>query len=128
MKVVAALIERDGRFLVARRAQGKFAGCWEFPGGKMEDGETPEETIEREIREELNIEVTAQSVRGVFRHSYDTPKMDLSLTLVECVMNDPRELLVSDGSHIEWRWVKPSKLGKLRFPVIDTEIIALLKT
>ncbi|WP_127015516.1 NUDIX domain-containing protein [Anoxybacter fermentans] len=55
IRVTAAIIEKDGKFLIARRKEGHLSGMWEFPGGKIEEGESPEECLKREIFEELGI-------------------------------------------------------------------------
>lgn len=72
LMVVAAILERDGNMLIGqRRAGGSHAGKWEFPGGKVESGESPEEAIVRELREELAIE--AAGVREIHRYEYAYP-------------------------------------------------------
>lgn len=69
--VVAALIERDGRYLVAQRLPGDpFPGLWEFPGGKVEDAEAPEAALRRECMEELNIDIQVGRIHEVLFHSY----------------------------------------------------------
>ena len=57
VNVVAAIIKKDDLYLIAQRLKGDFAGLWEFPGGKIEEGELPVQALKREIREELNIEI-----------------------------------------------------------------------
>ncbi|MEM0235903.1 MAG: (deoxy)nucleoside triphosphate pyrophosphohydrolase [Thermofilum sp.] len=70
--IVTAAVIRDGdKVLVARRQSGHLAGKWEFPGGKLEPGESPEECLARELREELGIEVTVKDIFAVVYHEYD---------------------------------------------------------
>ena len=80
MKVVAAIITNgDGRFLIARKKEGKpLAGCWEFPGGKMEPDELPEEAIRREIREELSL--TLMNIREFCHYRFQTSRKILDFT------------------------------------------------
>ena len=61
IEVVAAVLVRDGKFLATQRGYGEFKDFWEFPGGKMEPGESKEEALKREIREELDLEITVDS-------------------------------------------------------------------
>lgn len=80
--VAAALIDGDGRVLIARRPKGKaMAGFWEFPGGKLDEGETPEEALVRELREELGIEAAAQCMAPVAFASQATPDQHLLIPL-----------------------------------------------
>lgn len=80
IKVVAAVIEKDGEFLVCRRgAGGNCAFLWEFPGGKIEEDETPNDALIREIREELDIEIEPLSLFDEFSFSY--PDKDIFFTL-----------------------------------------------
>ena len=82
--VVAALIEKNGKYLIARRATGgpETLGKWEFPGGKLEVGETEEQAIEREIKEEFDMEVKA--VRFISNNICEYPTRTIDLRLYEC--------------------------------------------
>ena len=64
IEVVAAVLVRDGKFLATQRGYGEFKDFWEFPGGKMEPGESKKEALKREIREELDLEITVTGPRG----------------------------------------------------------------
>ena len=120
--VVAALIVRDGRLLIARRPEGKhMAGRWEFPGGKLEKGESPEEAIEREIREELEIEVGIE--RYLMTVEYDYPAFHLSMDCFLCHFGDgtPRLMAASAGE-----WVSGAEMQALQFLPADKGLVAML--
>ncbi|HEY3382818.1 MAG TPA: (deoxy)nucleoside triphosphate pyrophosphohydrolase [Vicinamibacterales bacterium] len=119
--VTAAVVERDGRLLVARRVTGShLAGCWEFPGGKCEPGETAEEALARELVEELG--VAAAIGEEIYRTTYAYDDRVLDLRFFSCrIDGDPQPLL---GQEI--RWVTRSELPTLSFPPADTELVARL--
>ena len=72
LHVVAAIIEKNGKILIAQRRKGEFACLWEFPGGKVEAGETPEQAIVREIKEEFDTELNVNKFLTTVEHQYDT--------------------------------------------------------
>jgi 8-oxo-dGTP diphosphatase len=122
--VMAGLLERDGAFLLARRPEGAhLAGLWEFPGGKLEAGESPEQCLARELREELGLEAKVGEVFMVVFHRYDD--FDLLMLLYRCEAGPacPQALGCS-----EWRWVRPSEMGALEFPPADGPIVEKLLT
>jgi 8-oxo-dGTP diphosphatase len=121
LHVVAAVIERDGCFLVTRRQAGvHLAGLWEFPGGKVAPGESHEDALRREMLEELNTDVAVRSVVTTAAHAYDD--RHVTLHFYECELTGtPRPLLGQ-----EMRWVPRSELRGLGFPPADEELIALL--
>jgi 8-oxo-dGTP diphosphatase len=98
--VAAALCGRDGRILIAQRPPGKhMAGRWEFPGGKVDPGESEAVALVRELREELGIEVTASRPVMRLTHSYSDRNVELSLWVVEGFNGAPRSL---DGQGLKW--------------------------
>jgi 8-oxo-dGTP diphosphatase len=119
--VTAAVIERGGRLLVARRPEGShLAGCWEFPGGKCELGEMAARCLERELLEELG----ARAVVGeeIFRTTYAYEDRLLDLRFFRCaLLDEPRPLLGQD-----LRWVARYDLRALTFPPADAELVRLL--
>ena len=119
--VVAAVIFRDGRYLVTRRQKGvHLEGYWEFPGGKVDPGETDEAALVREIREELDAGVEVGRLVLATTHHY--PERSVCLAFYECALTEePRPLLGQ-----EMRWVSPPELRSLTFPPADEELIALL--
>ena len=104
--VAAALYDRDGRVLIAERPAGKhMAGRWEFPGGKVNAGETEAHALTRELREELGIEVTSSRPFMRLAHSYDDRDVELSMWIVEHYAGAPQSL---DGQRL--KWVQPARL------------------
>lgn len=118
-QVVAALIERDGKLLVCRRPPDKARGLlWEFAGGKVEAGETKEEALMRECREELGCELAVGSVYAVIRHDYPDLSIELTLFRARVAAGEPRAL-----EHSELRWAFPEELPALDFCPADREIV-----
>jgi mutator protein MutT len=119
--VVAAVIERAGQFLVTRRQPGvHLAGMWEFPGGKIDPDESHRVALEREIREELDVDIElGELVHGT---TYAYADRIVELYFYRCaLLGNPRPLLGQ-----ELRWVARADLGSLPFPPADTELIELL--
>ena len=109
--VTAAVLEKDGRILIARRKHGdRLADKWEFPGGKLEEGETPEACLRRELQEELGIDVVVGGFVGRSLHAYPHVEIDLLAYRATHVSGD-FELY----DHEEIRWVHPADLPPLRF-------------
>jgi 8-oxo-dGTP diphosphatase len=119
--VTAAVIERDGGFLVTRRQPGvHLAGYWEFPGGKCDEGETLTACLARELREELGVE--ARIGREIFTVAHTYPERSVELHFFECELaGDPRPLIGQ-----EMRWVTREDLTSMEFPPADAELIAAL--
>jgi 8-oxo-dGTP diphosphatase len=123
--VACALIDVDGRVLLCQRPQGKqLAGLWEFPGGKVEPGETPEAALIRELKEELAIDVKAACLAPfVFAsHSYETFHLLMPLYLCR-----RWEGFVQAIEHPAFAWVKPDKLGDYSMPPADAPLVAYLR-
>lgn len=101
IRVVAAVIERDGRILIGqRRRKGRHAFKWEFPGGKVEPGETPEEALRRELREELEIEAEIGDAIRLIRHQYPgRSPIEIIFFTVRQFTGDPQNLAFEQ---IEW--------------------------
>lgn len=117
--VLAAMIERHGRLLVARRAPGRRqGGLWEFPGGKLESGETPEACLRRELREELGIEATVGAffAESLFRYDHGTIRL-----LAYRATWDSGELRLVDHSAV--RWLAPSEMVPDDFAPADIPFI-----
>jgi 8-oxo-dGTP diphosphatase len=117
--VAAAVVIEQGKVLLTRRHEGShLAGLWEFPGGKLEDGESPEEALVRECREECGIEVSVGEVLDVTHHRY--PEKDVLLLFYRCELRagEVRHLQVADHA-----WVEPSDLGRYRLPPADHRVV-----
>ena len=120
-----ALVDTDGRVLLARRPPGKsMAGLWEFPGGKVEKGETPEACLIRELEEELAIRVTHACLAPfVFAsHEYESFHLLMPLYLIR-----RWEGRIVAREHPQTAWVKPSKLGDYPMPPADAPLVAWLR-
>ena len=120
--VAAAVIEREGALLVTRRLQGThLEGCWEFPGGKCEPGESIHDCLIREISEELAATVIPEEQLLVTTHIY--PEKAVELHFIACALSgDP---VPQQGQ--EMQWIDRSRLDELRFPEADAALIALLR-
>ena len=126
-----ALIDRDGRVLLAQRPEGKaMAGLWEFPGGKIESGETPEAALIRELHEELGIDTAASCLAPLSfaSHSYAAtqthPAFHLLMMLYVCRRWQGRPQPVEGG---KLKWVRPQQLRDYPMPAADIPLIAALQ-
>ena len=119
-----ALVDHDGRVLVAQRPPGKaMAGLWEFPGGKVAAGETPETALIRELREELGIDTEASCLAPLTFASHAYPTFHLLMPLYVCRVWRGRPE-AREGQTL--RWVRPVALRELEMPAADLPLIAPL--
>jgi 8-oxo-dGTP diphosphatase len=124
--VACALVDVDGRVLVAQRPEGKpMAGLWEFPGGKVEDGERPEDTLIRELDEELGIGVQEACLAPLTFASHTYPDFHLLMPLYVCRR---WEGIAAPRVHARLAWVKPNRLREYPMPAADAPLIAHLVT
>jgi 8-oxo-dGTP diphosphatase len=123
VRVVAAVIARDDRYLITqRRPSAVLAGLWEFPGGKVEEGETDLQALKREVRERVGVEVEGGACIGRRTHDYDGYSVDLALYQAKIQGEaEPTAVRVADC-----RWVKSSEFEKYRFPAADQATMDLL--
>jgi 8-oxo-dGTP diphosphatase len=119
--VVAAVVEQDGRFLLTRRLEGThMAGLWEFPGGKIQPGESHQQALRREMQEELDADVVVGE--KVYDVVFDYAEKTVALHFYRCeLVGIPQPLLGQ-----EMAWVERAALAALPFPDADRELIALL--
>lgn len=123
--VAAALVDRDNRVLIAERPAGKsLAGLWEFPGGKLALGETPEEALVRELKEELDIEVCLTCLAPFTFASHTYEKFHLMMPLYLC-RNWEGEITPREGQRV--KWVRASKLTDYPMPPADLPLIPFLR-
>lgn len=119
--VAAAVIERDDRFLVTRRQPGvHLAGLWEFPGGKIDPGESHAEGLRREIREELGADIEVGDLILQTVHEY--PERVVALYFYRCRLRSAPQPLLGQ----EMRWAPRAELAALGFPPADEELIRRL--
>lgn len=125
-EVVAAIIIRDGKILCAQRGEGKYPFLsykFEFPGGKVELGETNEQAIIREIKEELNMEIKVKSFFKTVHYSYPDFQLNLHSFICTCDQQDP-----VPSEHISLKWLNSEDLFSLEWAPADIPIVeSLLK-
>lgn len=123
VRVAAALIRRNGRFLICRRPPGKArALLWEFVGGKLEPGETGEQALVRECREELGITVRPDGVFASLVHDYPDLTVELTVYNADIVSGEPQLL-----EHCGMRWITVDEIPRFDFCPADTEILEKIK-
>jgi 8-oxo-dGTP diphosphatase len=119
-----ALVDADGRVLIAQRPAGKpMAGLWEFPGGKIEDGEAPEQSLIRELQEELGIVVNEACLAPLAFASHAYPDFHLLMPLYVCRRWEG-QVIASEGQALAW--VKPNRLRDYEMPPADVPLISHL--
>ncbi len=118
--IAIAVVESDGRFLIGQRsADGPLPGLWEFPGGKVESGETPEQAAVRECREETGLLVAVVSLYDRVLYSY--PHGDVELHFFAC-----RPTAAHQTPAARFRWVPAEELARYEFPAANAELIKRL--
>ena len=123
--VAVALVDNDGRVLLAQRPEGKkLAGMWEFPGGKVEPNETPEAALLRELREELGLDISAACLAPFTfaSHSYDDFHLLMPLYVCRRWVGQPQG---REGQAL--KWVRPLQMRDLPMPPADLPLVAMLR-
>ena len=121
IEVVAGILLKEGRVLATRRAKGEFKGGWEFPGGKIEPGESPEAALARELREELAVEVSVGPLFCVVEHDY--PAFHLSMRCFPCKIASGEPILLE---HDSAKWLAPSELRSVEWLPADVSVVERL--
>ena len=129
IEVVAAVIKKDNKILATQRGYGEFKDGWEFPGGKPELGETKEEALIREIKEELNADIEVNDY--ICTVEYDYPTFHLTMHTYFCsLLNDHIELVYHDKERLEhesMKWLSKEELDSVDWLKADIEIVKHLK-
>ena len=122
IEVVAAIIRKGGKIFATQRGYGEWKDWWEFPGGKMEEGETPEEALVREIREELSAEISVDEFLCTVE--YDYPKFHLTMHCYLCsLMTDSLHL----NEHEKAKWLTKDELNSVKWLSADAKLISHLR-
>ena len=121
INVVAAIITDGGKVLATQRGYGEWKGWWEFPGGKIEPGETPHDAIMREIKEELAVGIEVE--KKLTTVEYDYPAFHLSMQCYLCHIVSGRLSLLE---HDDLRWLSTDDIGSVRWLPADREVIPLI--
>lgn len=125
IEVVAAVIVKDNTILATQRGYGEFKGKWEFPGGKIQDNESKEEALIREIKEELNASINVDKYLTTVE--YDYPEFHLIMHTYICSLNNDVEFVYHNSNELEHDnmvWLEEKDLDKLDWLPADIEIIS----
>ena len=123
IEVVAAIIQRDGAYFATQRGYGEFEGMWEFPGGKIEPGESREVTLKREIMEELGVDIAIENL--LCTTEYDYPSFHLTMHCYLCsIASGDIEL----REHKSALWLTSDRLDDVAWLPADKEVIDKLKS
>ena len=122
IRVVAAVIRKDDKIFATQRGYGDLKGGWEFPGGKIEDGETPQEALKREIEEELDTEILVGELIDTIE--YDYPKFHLSMDCFWCEIVEGRLVL---KEHEAARWLDRKTIDDVEWLPADVTLVGKIK-
>ena len=122
IEVVAAILHRDGAYFATQRGYGEFEGMWEFPGGKIEEGETAEFALKREIQEELGVDITID--KFLCTTEYDYPSFHLTM---HCYLCGIRTGEIELREHKSAHWLTVGTLDNVDWLPADKEIVEKLK-
>ena len=124
IEVAAGLVFRDGKLLITQRhTHAHLGGLWEFPGGKLEPGETFEACLARELREELGVEIAVGELVQSLSHAYPEKTVHLRFFRCQWVRNEPRPLGCA-----AFKWVSAGELATFPFPAADARLLDLLRS
>lgn len=124
IKVVAAILKKDEQIMIAQRLKGDFAGQWEFPGGKIEAGETPQEALKREIFEEMELAIDVNDF--VITAEYDYPTFHLSMDCFICSLQS-KDIQLHDHTAIKWISINDD-IKNINWVPADVQVIEAIQT
>ena len=120
--VGVAVVEKEGRYLITqRRFEDHLGGVWEFPGGKIHEGESDQDCVRRDLKEELDIEVQVREHLGTIQYAYPDRHLELRFYHCQYMSGEPKPIHVQD-----FRWIHSDELIFYQFPKADREIVAKL--
>lgn len=123
-EVVAALIKRDNKFLICQRPRNKArALLWEFVGGKVEQGESREDALKRECKEELDVDITVGKLFMKVVHEY--PDITIGLSLFEADIDEGQKIKLLE--HVDAKWITAEEIDEYEFCPADEDILAKIK-
>ncbi len=122
IEVVAAIIRKEDKIFATQRGYGDWKDWWEFPGGKMEPGETPEEALKREIKEELSADISVEEFLTTVE--YDYPAFHLTMHCYLCTLLDEAMHL---NEHEAARWLSKAELRSVKWLPADLEVVERMK-
>jgi mutator protein MutT len=123
IEVAAGLVFRNGKMLITQRLlEAHLGGLWEFPGGKREGGESFEQCLRRELREELGIEAQVHELVEELTHHYPERSVQLKFFRCRWLRREPRAVLCKD-----WAWIGPEQLADYPFPAADARLLGKLR-
>ena len=122
IEVVAALIRKEDKIFATQRGYGDWKDWWEFPGGKMEPGETPEEALKREIKEELSADISVEEFLTTVE--YDYPAFHLTMHCYLCTLLDEAMHL---NEHEAAKWLSKAELRSVKWLPADLEVVEIMK-
>lgn len=121
IEVVAAVVIRDGQVFATQRGYGEWKDWWEFPGGKIEYGETPDVALRREIHEELSADISVDQLLTTVE--YDYPKFHLTMHCYLCTLRSGLTLLEHEAA----RWLAPADLHSVKWLPADMGVVVMLE-
>ena len=122
VRVVAAVIRKDDKIFATQRGYGEFKGMYEFPGGKIEKGETPEEALKREIKEELGVTIETDGFIATIEHDY--PDFHL---IMDCYYAHVVEGVIKANEHMALRWISVDEIAGLEWLPADWKVLPFVR-
>ena len=121
IEVVAAIIYKDGGYFATQRGYGEFEGMWEFPGGKIEPGESREVALKREIQEELGVDIAIENLLCTIEYDYSSFHLTMHCYLCSIASGE-----IELREHKSARWLRPEELGCVEWLPADKDVISRL--
>ena len=122
IKVVAAIIKKDNKYFVTQRGYGDYKDWWEFPGGKIEEGETPEQALIREIKEELDADILIDKYLCIVEHDYPEFHIIMDCFICSLLSND-----ITLIEHEAAKWLSLDELNEIDLLPVDVKVVEKIK-